>query len=34
MKKQFLEECLAKGMSLETIGELSGKHPSTVRYWL
>jgi len=34
MDKGFLEDCLAKGMSLETIGELAGKHPSTVSYWL
>jgi transposase len=34
MDKRFLEECLAKGMSLEAIGELTGKHPSTVGYWL
>ena len=34
MDKRFLEECLAKGMSLDAIGELVGKHPSTVSYWL
>jgi len=34
MDKRFLEECLAKGMSLEAIGKLVGKHPSTVSYWL
>lgn len=34
MEKRFLEECLAKGMSLEAIGKLAGKHPSTVSYWL
>lgn len=34
MDKRFLEECLAKGMSLEGIGRLAGKHPSTVSYWL
>lgn len=34
MDKEFLEECLAKGMALEAIGELAGKHPSTVSYWL
>jgi hypothetical protein len=34
MDKRFLEDCLAKGMSLETIGEQVGKHPSTVGYWL
>lgn len=30
MDKRFLEECLAKGMSLEQIGDLTGRHPSTV----
>jgi transposase len=34
MDKRFLEDCLAKGMSLETIGERVGRHPSTVGYWL
>jgi transposase len=34
MEKQFLEDCLAKGMSLEAIGREVGKHPSTVGYWL
>jgi transposase len=34
MDKRFLEECLEKGMSLEAIGEVVGKHPSTVSYWL
>jgi len=34
MERRFLEECLAKGLSLEAIGELIGKHPSTVSYWL
>jgi transposase len=34
MKRRFLEECLAKGMSLEAIGRRAGKHPSTVRYWM
>ena len=34
MDKRFLEECLAKEMSLEAIGKLAGKHPSTVSYWL
>jgi hypothetical protein len=27
MKRRFLEDCLAKGMSLEAIGELAGRHP-------
>jgi len=34
MDKGFLEDCLAKGMSLEAIGERAGKHPSTVSHWL
>ena len=34
MDKPFLEDCLAKEMSLDAIGELIGKHPSTVSYWL
>jgi IS30 family transposase len=34
VEKRFLEDCLAKEMSLEAIGELAGKHPSTVGYWL
>lgn len=34
MEKSFLEECLTKGMSLEAIGKQTGKHESTVSYWL
>jgi DNA-binding transcriptional ArsR family regulator len=34
MERRFLEECLAQGMSLEAIGELAARHPSTVGYWL
>jgi len=34
MEKAFLESCLAKGMSLEAIGDLVERHPSTVSYWL
>lgn len=34
MTKDFLEDCLRKGMSLDRIGALAGKHPSTVSYWL
>lgn len=34
MDKGFLEDCLAKGLSLEAIDKLAGKHPSTVSYWL
>jgi transposase len=32
--KALLEDCLAQGMSLDAIGDLVGKHPSTVSYWL
>lgn len=34
MQKEFLEECLAEGMSLEAIGKKAGKHESTVSHWL
>ena len=34
MEKGFLEECLAKGLSLEAIGKQVGKHESTVSHWL
>jgi|SRR5215218_219728 len=34
MEKEFLEQCLTEGMSLETIGKRAGKHESTVSYWL
>lgn len=34
MEKGFLEECLANEMSLDAIGERTGRHPSTVSYWL
>jgi len=34
MEKEFLERCLAEGMSLEAIGDKVGRHPSTVGYWL
>lgn len=34
MKRRFLEDCLAAGLSLESIGKLAGRHPSTVGYWL
>lgn len=34
MEKGFLEGCLVQGMSLDAIGERTGKHPSTVSYWL
>jgi transposase len=32
--KEFLEECLGEGLSLEAIGKRIGKHESTVSYWL
>ena len=34
MEREFLEEQLAAGRSLEQIGRLVGKHPGTVWYWL
>jgi hypothetical protein len=34
MDKQFLEDCLAKGMSLDAIGEAAERHPSTVGCWM
>jgi transposase len=34
VEKALLEDCLAQGMSLDSIGERVGKHPSTVSYWL
>lgn len=34
MDKGYLEDCLAKRMSLKAIGKVAGKHPSTVAYWL
>jgi len=34
MEKEFLKERLAEGMSLEAIGDIAGKHPSTVGYWV
>jgi transposase-like protein len=34
MTKEFLERCLAEGMSLEKIGALVGRDPSTVSYHL
>jgi len=34
MQKEFLEQCLAEGVSLETIGKRAGRHESTVSYWL
>lgn len=34
MEKEFLQQCLAEGLSLEAIGKRVGKHESTVSYWL
>ncbi|HXR61680.1 MAG TPA: helix-turn-helix domain-containing protein [Solirubrobacterales bacterium] len=34
MDKEFLEQCLADGLSLEAIGKKTEKHESTVSYWL
>lgn len=34
MEREFLEKCLAEGMSLEKIGALVGRDSSTVRYHL
>jgi hypothetical protein len=34
MDRGFLEKCLAEGLSLEKIGALVGRDPSTVRYHL
>jgi transposase len=34
VNKEFLEECLGEGLSLEAIGKRVDKHESTVSYWL
>jgi len=34
MEKRFLEDCVAKGMSLDAIGAAAKRDPSTVSYWL
>ena len=34
MDRDFLEECLANGMSLTEIGALTNRNPSTVGYWV
>lgn len=34
MEREILEQYLAAGLSLERIGELVGRHPSTVGYWV
>jgi transposase len=34
MDRVILERYIREGLSLEKIGELTGRHPSTVGYWL
>jgi transposase len=34
LERDTLEALLARGLSLEAIGERFGKHPSTVSYWM
>jgi transposase len=34
MEREVLEQYLQAGFSLERIGELEGKHPSTIGYWV
>jgi Homeodomain-like domain-containing protein/helix-turn-helix protein len=34
LNRESLERWLAEGLSLEDMGRLTGKHPSTVGYWL
>jgi transposase len=34
MRREFLEDCLAEGLSVAQIGERIGRHPSTVTYHL
>jgi transposase-like protein len=34
MEREFLEDCLAKGMSMHAIGREIGKDQSTVGYWV
>jgi transposase len=34
MDREFLEECLANGMSLTEIGAVTNRDPSTVGYWV
>src|SRR3982751_2385723 len=34
MEKEFLEDCLEAGMSLDAIAKSVGKHESTISYWL
>lgn len=34
MEKDFLEQCLAKGMSLPQIGRLVDRPPATIGYWV
>jgi len=34
MERWFLQRCLDEGLSLEQIGALENRDPSTIRYWL
>ena len=34
MDEKWLQSCVADGLSLEGIGRLADRHPSTVAYWL
>jgi len=34
VEKEFLEQCLGEGLSLEAIGKRVGKHESTVSHWM
>jgi 5-methylcytosine-specific restriction endonuclease McrA len=34
MEREFLEDCLRRGLSLAAIGRLAKRHPSTVGYWV
>ena len=34
MEKEFLIDCINKGLSLKKISKLCGKAPSTITYWL
>ena len=34
MEAAILEDYLRRGLSLDQIGELTGRHPSTISYWM
>jgi transposase-like protein len=34
VEAEILESYLRRGLSLEAIGRLTGRHPSTVGYWV